>query len=122
MKSNTRGRPGLTATLVLLVLIVVGTWIAGNSLLVVEGIQVEGNLLLTDQQVIEAAGLQIGQSMLTLDVGAVRAGINANHYLQFVSLYRNYPSTIILRVFAPWACWSSSTRAAWSSTRRPRSI
>lgn len=98
MRANTRGRPGLTATLVLLVLLVVGTWIAGNSLLVVEDIRVEGNLLLTDQQVVEAAGLQIGQSMLTLDLAAVRAGVNANHYLQFVSLYRDYPSTILLRV------------------------
>lgn len=98
MGKNRRGRPGLTAALVLLALVLIGTWVAGNTLLVVETIQVEGNDRLTKEEVAEASGLIIGQSMLSLDASAVEKAVNSNRYLKFVALYRDYPSTVILRV------------------------
>jgi len=91
-------RPGAIATVLLLGIFCVGALIVGNTVFVIKTIDVEGILYCTREEVIEAAGIQIGDSMFSIDKNKVREGINKNRYLGFQSLWPDYPSHVIIRV------------------------
>ncbi len=98
MASNRRrSYPGARALVVILVLLAVAAFV-GSRVFVVRSIDVEGNRILSADIVVAASGIRIGDSMFTVDQKNVRAGIDANRYLTFVSLWRSFPNRIILRV------------------------
>ncbi|GHU68200.1 hypothetical protein FACS1894184_09600 [Clostridia bacterium] len=99
-------RPGWIAAIALLSLVLVGSWVASSTLFIVSTIWVEGNETITMQDVIKLSGLKYGQSMLSLDTDQIKSNIESNPYLRLVSLSREYPSKVVLKV----------------STRRPAAI
>lgn len=92
------GRPGAFATIALLGIFIIAAFVIGNTVFAVRTIVVEGNNAIADQEVIAASGISPGDSMFSIDTLAVRDGINANRYLRYQSLWRDFPNRIILRV------------------------
>ncbi|MEG0766556.1 MAG: FtsQ-type POTRA domain-containing protein, partial [Clostridia bacterium] len=93
-----RAHPGRNAVLVLLALMVLGVWMLSNMLYVVETVTVEGNAYRSAEEVIKQSGIRKGESLLALRPRVVEQAINADRYLHFEGLYRNFPSNVILRV------------------------
>lgn len=70
-----------------------------NQVFGVKSIQVQGNQYCTDAQVIEASGIQIGDSIFSVDPEKVKTGINSNRYLNFVGIWKHYfPCSVVLTV------------------------
>lgn len=97
-RNQKRRHPGRNAALLLLAMLVIGFFLLRNTVFVVESVVVEGNSFRTTAEVIAQSGIQRGQSMLSVDANKVKQAINSDRYLRFRSLYRNFPTTIILRV------------------------
>lgn len=102
-------RPGALALVVVLALLVVTVLILTNTVFVVKAFTVEGNRYCTKEEVIQASGIAYGDSMFAIDSIRVREGINGNRYLQYASMWRDFPSTVILTVkeHAPRATFTS---------------
>ncbi|MDR1598467.1 MAG: FtsQ-type POTRA domain-containing protein [Oscillospiraceae bacterium] len=97
-RTNRIARPGWIAAITLLSLALAGAWIASSALFVIGAIQVEGNGMVSSQEVIKLSGLKFGQSMLSLDADKARAGIESNPYLRLTGISREYPSRVVIRV------------------------
>src|SRR5262245_6388353 len=69
------GRPGFFGVLVLAVLAGVAWALLGSSLLVVRHVEVTGNRLVTATQVRQAAKIQPGTPLATVNTGAVAARV-----------------------------------------------
>lgn len=93
-----KGRPGAIAVVIWLAIVVVAVMIIGNTVFAVQRISVEGNSTVSDDEVIRASGITYQMSLFSVDAKAVREGINGNRYLEFVSLWRDFPDHVILRV------------------------
>jgi len=96
--SKKKGRPGALAVVVWLFIIMVAALIVGNTVFAVRSISVEGNSTVSTEEVIRASGISHGTSIFAIDSGAVRNGVNSNRYLNFVGMWRDFPSHVILRV------------------------
>ncbi len=90
--------PGAVALVTLLILIALAVFVLGNNVFIIREISVEGNRYCTKEEIIQSAGVKIGDGMFSIDTARVRDGINQNRYLKFVSLWRDFPSHLILRV------------------------
>lgn len=90
--------PGAIATVTLLALLCVAALLLSRTVFVVHRITVEGRRLLTDEEIISAAGLSYGQSMFSVDASEVEKRVNEHRYLDFVSLWRDFPDRLILTV------------------------
>lgn len=103
-------RPGALALVVLLALLVVAVLVVTNTVFVVRAFSVEGIRYCTKEEVVAASGIAYGDSMLAIDSVRVREGINGNRYLEFASMWLNFPSTVILTVkeHAPRARFTST--------------
>lgn len=64
----------------------------------VRTVNVEGNVNIPDAQIMRLAGIAMGDSILAVDEAAARRGVNANHYLIFNSVDKQYPSTLTITV------------------------
>ena len=64
----------------------------------VRNIQVEGNVQLSDEEIIRLAGLSEGGSILRLDKPKVRDRVNGNRYLVYEGLSTTMPDTVTLTV------------------------
>ena len=93
-----QGRPGALAVVVWLLIITAAALIVGNTVFAVRSVSVEGNSTVSDEDVIRASGISMGMSIFAIDSGAVRDGVNSNRYLNFIGLWRDFPSHVILRV------------------------
>jgi len=91
-------RPGALAVVVWLLIITAAALIVGNTVFAVRSVSVEGNSTVSDEDVIRASGISMGMSIFAIDSGAVRDGVNSNRYLNFIGLWRDFPSHVILRV------------------------
>ena len=69
-------------------------------LFVISYIEVRGNRICSTEDVIVSSGIKIGDSVFTLRNDRIRANINGNRYLEFVSVWRKFtpPCTITLTV------------------------
>jgi len=95
-------KPGRTAAFTMVVLLLIGLWTLGSTLLSINNIRVESDIELTDaqkQQIIQLSGLTEGQNLLSIDHTVVRTGIDSDPYTRFISLSRSYTSSsVLLRV------------------------
>ena len=91
-------RPGAIAFIGLLLVLAVAVLIVGNSVFVIKSITVQGNRFCAKEEVLASAGLSLGMGMFSIDTGKVRDGVNANRYLKYVGLWRDFPSHVTLRV------------------------
>jgi hypothetical protein len=72
--------------------------LASLRVLRIESVQVGGNKTLTNDEVMTAAGLRVGESLLGLDLEAARARLAAHPRVREASLRRRLPSTVVVEV------------------------
>lgn len=70
----------------------------------IETIQVGGNQTLTSAEVLAAAGLRAGESLLGLDLGGARARLAAHPRVREASLRRRLPGTIVVDIAERLPC------------------
>lgn len=88
----------------------IGPWLVGlavvaliiflviNNVFSVRTVEVQGNRYVTAEEVIAASGIKRGDNIFSINTTDVRNGINNNRYLDYVGLWRSFPSTVILTV------------------------
>lgn len=87
-----------TALMVGILLLVLGSTVF-SGLFAVRSIEVRGNTICSDEEVITASGISLGQSIFSVKAKDVQRGINANRYLEYVSVRHNFfPCSVILTV------------------------
>jgi hypothetical protein len=72
--------------------------LASLRLLRIETVQVGGNRALSNAEVLAAAGLRTGESLLGLDLAAARARLTAHPRVREASLRRRLPATVVVEV------------------------
>jgi len=102
--ANTR-HPGAAAFVGLLIVLAVAALIVSNMFFVVKTVAVQGNSFCTWEEILALSGIRPGDSMFSIDTNKVREGINANRYLSYVGLLREFPShvTVLVEEHAPRA-------------------
>lgn len=98
MNKKKKRRPNTLKAILWLILPTIAVLLVGNTVFSVRTITVEGNSTVSDQEVIRASGISVGMSIFAIDSSSVRDSINDNRYLNFISLWRDFPSRVILRV------------------------
>jgi cell division protein FtsQ len=85
---------------VLLVALVIGTvWLVFvSSFLTVRQVQVQGESLLTRQQILSAAEVPDGAHLVELDLGAIRARVGALAPVRRVDVSRDWPHGVLIKV------------------------
>ncbi|MCL4474495.1 MAG: FtsQ-type POTRA domain-containing protein [Actinobacteria bacterium] len=74
-------------------------WLSQSSVLAINEIVIDGNHVVTSEQIMEAAGpLLRGQSILRPPLDAVNAELTAKPYIESVDFERDFPNTIIIHV------------------------
>ncbi len=91
------GKKLIRTAAVIAVLIVAGL-ILHLRVFVVRSVTIEGTRILSEAEVLEASGIRIGEGMLTLNEGKIRDRINADRYLNFESIWRDFPDHVVLRI------------------------
>ncbi len=64
----------------------------------VRAAQVSGNVNMTEEAVLQVAGISLGQNMFELDETAIARRVNANRYLSFEQLRLDWPDGVTLFV------------------------
>ena len=90
--------PGAAAAVILLGLVAVAVLIVGNNVFSVKTIEVEGNSLISAGTIITLSGIQMGDSMFSINTKKIRDAINSNEYLEYKGIWKSYPDRIILSV------------------------
>lgn len=98
-----KGR-GLKTLLGLMALLVVVGIVLHSTVFRVRSINVYGNVNLSADEVVIQSGLAEGQNIFAIDKEQVEKRINANRYLKFQSLRRDYPDTVTLVVYERVPC------------------
>ena len=91
-------RKKLIRTAAVLVVVIAAGLVLHLQVFVVRSVSIEGIRILSEREVLEASGIRIGEGMLTLNEGKIRDRINANRYLNFESIWRDFPDRVVLRV------------------------
>lgn len=93
------GHPGLTALVVLLALALIGFLLARSTVFVLRSVQVEGDVTrYTPQQIADIAGVDMYQSIFSINEEQLRQAVESNRYLRFEGMQIIYPDGLILRV------------------------
>ena len=90
-------RRGVTALIILLAVLALGAFFL-LSAFQVRTIRVEGNVDISDAEIIQRAGIALGQSTFSLDERSVSARIEADRYLSFVCMEVTWPDQVVLKV------------------------
>lgn len=102
MARNERTRrsvhPWAVVVVILAALLAVFGPVLYRSVFGVRSITVTGNSYVSTDEVITSSGIRYGQSIFGVKADQVRDGVNANRYLEFVSVTRHYPSTVLITV------------------------
>ncbi|MBQ8537610.1 MAG: FtsQ-type POTRA domain-containing protein [Clostridia bacterium] len=98
-----KGR-GLKTILGLMALLVVVGVILQSTLFRVRSINVYGNVNLSAEEIVVQSGLAQGQNIFAINKEQVEERINANRYLKYQSLRRDYPDTVTLVVYERVPC------------------
>ncbi len=96
-RSRPKGR-GLWAVLCLLFVLVGVGIILYSTLFQLKRVQVVGSTYRTPQEVVTLAGVVEGDNILLLDEEKIRNNINADRYLIFQDMQRDYPDGLIIQV------------------------
>lgn len=84
--------------MVLALLVVAGIFLLGYYATTVKSIRVDGNSILTDEQVINLAGLYTGKNIFVYDLAAAKRGVESNPYLKCNEIKRSLPDKLIISV------------------------
>jgi len=98
IKSHPKGR-GLWAVICLLFVLVGVGVILHSTLFRLKRVQVVGVQYRTPQEVVMLAGVAEGDNILLLNEEKIRDNINADRYLIFQDMQRDYPDSLIIQVF-----------------------
>lgn len=102
-----RGKLSLIVRLAIVaaVLVLIAPTLLGR-IFAVRSIQVQGNSYRTADEVIATSGIELGENLLWINAGKVAANINADRYLEYVGIWRDYGSgnvTLTVSEHAPLA-------------------
>lgn len=91
--------PRAVRTILILAAVFIVVALLLNSIFGVRSIEVQGNSYVTRAEVITASGIQIGDSIFSVDPTAVKQRVNGHRYLECISVWRNFfPSSVIITV------------------------
>ena len=93
-----RRLPGFIKALLILALILSAGVLLNETVLRIRRVAVIGNQRISWDTVVEAAGFKRNVSYLTVREDKVAAGVNANRYLVFVKMEKQFPDSVILYV------------------------
>src|SRR5215204_4645492 len=87
------------ASVLLVVLTVAGIWLVFvSSVLTVKNVEVQGESLLTTEQVLAAADVPDGAHLTELDLAAIRTRVAGLAAVQRVDVSRDWPDGVLIRV------------------------
>ena len=87
------------ASVLLVALVVGGVWLVFvSSFLTVQQVQVQGESLLTRQQILTAAQVPDGAHLVEVDLGAIRARVGALAPVRRVDVSRDWPHGVLITV------------------------
>ncbi|MDR0929327.1 MAG: FtsQ-type POTRA domain-containing protein [Oscillospiraceae bacterium] len=90
--------PGALALVGLMAIVIITGVVLNNNRWVVRTIEVQGRRLYTEQQVIDIAGIRRGDAMLSLKPDEIAKRVNADRYLEYVAVVRQWPDHVLLEV------------------------
>ena len=93
-----RKRSGVRTVILSLILICAVAVLLNESVLKIRNVAVVGNYAVSWDQVVAAAGLNGSVSYFALNEKKIAAGINANRYLVFQRMEKEFPSSVTLYV------------------------
>ncbi len=73
-------------------------WVTGHELFQLRQLTVQGTQRFTPEEVAAMGGLQLGQSVLDLNIAEVRARIAANPWIREASVTRVLPDTVVIEI------------------------
>lgn len=94
----TRRRTGVCTVILTLVLLCAVAVLLNESVLKIRNIAVVGNQSISWEDVVTAAGLTSGVGYFSVDESKIKAGIDANRYLIFERLEKQFPDSLTLYV------------------------
>jgi cell division protein FtsQ len=87
------------ASVLLVALVVSGSWLVFvSSFLTVQQVQVQGESMLSRQQVLAAAQVPDGAHLVQLDLGAIRSRVGALAPVRRVDVSRSWPHGVLIKV------------------------
>lgn len=97
--------PGRTGVIIVLIVVALGIVLLQSGIFVVREVRVVGTRQYGQDQVVAYAGIQLGQSIFSVEESVVAQGLSRDRYLILESLHIQYPDTVTLyvRERAPYA-------------------
>jgi cell division protein FtsQ len=87
------------ASVVLVVLVVTGVWLVFvSSTLTVRHVDVQGESLLSEQQILDAAKVPLGAHLVQLDLGSIRTRVAGLAAVKRVDVSRDWPDGVLIKV------------------------
>ena len=103
-KTEAKPKKHLSVLWIIPVILIAVILILRFAVFTVRDIQVTGNNLIPDSEIIRISGVRTGDSILTLDEKAVGQRIATDYRLQFRYMIRELPQTVVLAVREREAC------------------
>ena len=105
-KTGSRSRTSvLFRALMILCILILCIWGALRlTIFSLREIRIEGNHMISDEEILQISGIHLKESLLQLDEKKVEERINADYRLQFRYLEKKIPSQAVLRVREREAC------------------
>lgn len=98
-KKDKKKKKGKGLIIIAIVLIIIaGIGFLGYKTLKIANIDVKGNSIVSKEDIISLAGIQTGESLLSVSNSKVEENIEKNPYLIFDGIDRVFPDTIIIKV------------------------
>lgn len=91
---------GLRSVILVVLLLVIAGVVVQSTLFRVERVMVSGCVYLSPEQVVERSGLYYGQNMLSINKETIEKSVNADRYMVFQDLKRDYATrTVTLYIY-----------------------
>lgn len=98
-RQNRRKLVGIVSGVGVLVLGAVMVWLLlFSSVFAVSEVSVTGNQLLTTDEVLEVAGVEVGRPLLTTDIDAIGSRVAGRVEVESVTVERHFPGTVEVQV------------------------
>lgn len=98
-RQNRRRLVGIVSGLAVLVLGAVLVWLLFfSTVFAVSDVRVTGNQLLTTDEVVEVAGVEVGRPLLTTDIDAIGSRVAGRVEVESVTVERSFPGTVVVQV------------------------
>lgn len=90
--------PGRTAIIIVLIVVALGIVLLQSGIFVVREVRVVGTRQYAQDQVVAYAGIQMGQSIFSVEESVIAQNLGRDRYLILESLHIQYPDTVTLYV------------------------